>query len=94
LVERIAAKEDPDPVRDYVTLLCAIQLLNVLSADEPDFYRSEKPRFGLIAEVQQVLERRRSQFAFADEAERAKFFAWFDRWFVRRAEPAAVETPA
>ena len=30
LVERISEKEKPDPVRDYVTLLCAIQLLEVL----------------------------------------------------------------
>ena len=41
------------------------------------------------AEIHALLEQRRAQFTFADDEERARFFGWFERWFVRRAEPPA-----
>jgi hypothetical protein len=94
LVERISDSGATDPVRDYVTLLCALQLLKVLSKDEPDFYAAEKARFDLTADIDRQLEQRRSRFTFAEEEERARFFEWFDRWFVRRAEPAPERVPA
>src|SRR5262249_42904289 len=55
LVERISEKENPDPVRDYVTLLCAIRLLEILRLEKPDFYARETLRFGLVAEVRSLL---------------------------------------
>jgi hypothetical protein len=89
LVERISEKDAPEPVRDYVALLCAVQLLNVIRKDEPAFYAIEHARFTLVAEARAVIERVKTSFTFADEAERKQFFDWFEQWFLRRATPAA-----
>jgi hypothetical protein len=94
LVERIAEKQESDPVRDYVTLLCAIQLLNVIRKDEPEFYASALTRFALMDEARTVVEQVKARLTFAEDAERQQFFDWFERWFLRRAAPAAQESAA
>jgi hypothetical protein len=90
-VERISAKEEPDLVRDYVTLLCAIQLLEVLSREEPDFCARENLRFSLIVEARRLLDCFKLRFTSAGDEEHAQFFEWFERWFLRRANPAPQE---
>ena len=94
LVERISEKEEPSPVRDYVTLLCAIQLLEVLKKEEPEFHARERERFGLAAAARAVVEPVKARFTFASSDERERFFDWFESWFLRRANPAAKEPTA
>ena len=94
LVERVSEKEKPDPVRDYVTLLCAIQLLEILGKDEPDFYSRENRRFTLVNEARSRLEHLKMGFTFADERESHQFFEWFERWFLRRAVPSSKDAAA
>jgi hypothetical protein len=94
LVERIASKAEPEPVRDYIAILCAIQLLDVLRAEERDFYASEHQRFSLRAEAQDLLRTIKTRFAFAEAAQRQQFFDWFEPWFLRRAAPAGQEVSA
>ncbi len=91
LVERISEKAEPSPVRDYVTLLCAIQLLEVLKKEEPEFHARERERFGLAAAARAVVEPVKARFTFASPDERERFFDWFESWFLRRANPAPKE---
>ena len=94
LVERISEKDEPTPVRDYVTLLCAIQLLEVLKKKEPEFYASERGRFDLSADTRAALQPVKARFTFASNEERDQFFNWFELWFLRRANPAPQEPAA
>jgi hypothetical protein len=93
-VERISEKPEPDPVRDYVTLLCAIQLLDVLRKEEPDFYARERRRFDLSVDSRAALETVKARFTFAAEEDRRPFFDWLEHWFLRRAAPALREPVA
>jgi hypothetical protein len=70
--ERISEKEQHEPVRDYVTLLCAIQLLDVLKKEELEFYTSERKRFDLVAEVRTALNPVKARLSFANEQEQEK----------------------
>jgi hypothetical protein len=94
LIERISEKEEPDPVRDYITMLCAIQLLEVLKKEEPDFYAGERDRFELAVKARNLLSPLKQRFTFADEIEQQAFFEWFERWFLRRATSAPSEPAA
>jgi hypothetical protein len=91
LVGRIAEQEEPNLVRDYIALLCAIQLLDVLKKGEPEFYALERSRFDLAVKARATLELLKLRFTFAAEDEREKFFIWLERWFLRRATPADPE---
>jgi len=93
LYERTLESPSPEPVREYVTLLCAVQLLNVVRKDHPDFYKQEAARFDLVDEIRAALGRIRTRFTFGDEGERAHFFEWFDRWFLQRATPSGDVEP-
>jgi hypothetical protein len=92
LVERLPEKETPDPVADYVTLLCALQLLTVIKRDEPDFATKARDRFTLIDEIEAARDRLRPTIRFEGSGlpngEHDAFFTWLDRWFLRRAVPA------
>lgn len=94
LVERIASKAEPEPVRDYVAILCAIQLLDILRTEEGDFYTSERQRFRLRSEAQELLRTIKARFAFGEVPQRQQFFDWFEPWFLRRATPAGQELSA
>jgi hypothetical protein len=74
LVERISEKDQADPVRDYVTILCTIQLLELLKKEEPDFYTSERDRFELVAQARNILSSLKRQFTFASDSEQQAFF--------------------
>lgn len=95
LVERLPEKETPDPVGDYVTLLCALQLLTVIKRDEPEFATMARDRFTLIDEIEAALDRLRPAIRLEGSGllhgEHEAFFAWLDRWFLRRAVPASAE---
>lgn len=91
LVRRIAEREEPNLVRDYIALLCAIQLLDVLKKGEPEFYALERSRFDLAVTACATLELLKLRFTFAGKDEREQFFIWLERWFLRRAIPGGPE---
>jgi len=94
LVERIREKEGPVTVQDYVALLCAIQVLEVLRKDLPDFYAAEKGRFELVHEARTAADAVKARLSLTDTTvDRDAFFGWFEEWFLRRATPPP-ETPA
>jgi hypothetical protein len=91
LVEKISEKPESDPVRNYVTLLCAIQLLDVLRKEAPEFYAQERRRFDLMVDIRAVIDSLKARFNFSSQDERQLFFEWFEQWFLRRASPAFRE---
>lgn len=95
LLDRISEKAEPQPVRDYVTLLCAVQLLGVLVRDEPKFCGDESARLHLaMATARAAAEQVKARFTFATVEEREQFFNWFEPWFLRRAAPASPDKAA
>lgn len=96
LVERLSEKENREPVADYVTMLCARQLLTVLKRDYPDFAEKEGRRFGLIAEVKQAASSLSDRIELdpAFQGDREQFFQWLEHWFLGRAVPPPARTEA
>lgn len=93
LVEKISEKSEKDPVRDYITLLCAVQLLESLKKEEPDFYSKERERFELTVLARSSLVPIKETFSFGTVTERESFLDWFEQWFLRRATPEYMERP-
>jgi hypothetical protein len=94
LLERIADKIDEEPVRGYVTVLCALQLLYVLKDQEPEFYARHSERFALIDEAGELRDRIKGHLDLGADTERQAFCDWFERWFLKRATPARQEASA
>jgi len=91
LIERITVEEStPETlVERYVQLLCAKQLLRSVKS-EPDHEEFVASNADSIRDLDALIatgEHLRDRFAFDDEAERRKFFTWFERWFLKEAEP-------
>lgn len=100
LIERLtdeeAEKEGSDAVGDYITMLCARQLLTVLKRDYPAFAATESRRFELIAEARKTADALVEQIKLdpAFQGDRAQFFQWLEDWFLRRAVPAPAPKKA
>lgn len=87
LVERIREGKEPNAVRAYVTLLCAIQLLDVLQQLEPEFFASERAEFKLADEARNALDQVKALLTLPAGTHRDRFLDWLERWFIRRASP-------
>jgi hypothetical protein len=86
LLGRVAS-EDLGAVERYVVLLCARQLLDELAQAWPAFVAEQRDAWqALDARLSQARDVRAS-FTFAEPAERDRFLDWFERWFLKRAEP-------
>jgi hypothetical protein len=92
LLDRVWSEPDKfDMVDRYVIGLCARQLCWEIARDYQEFWRSHpgdakslEARFAGLAEIRnQLLEEHGSGFG--------DFLNWFDRWFLKRAEPVEVE---
>ena len=91
LIERVSEEQDPDHVRRYIVLLCARQALDILEREHPDLVAVHRRD---MSELRQRLEEAgkiRDAFNFGDDEDRARFFGWFDRWFLRPARPVTAE---
>ena len=87
LIERVAEEEDSDAVRRYVVLLCARQLLDGLEREEPKLVaENRRDVIDLRGQLETASEIRKT-IGFGTETERDQFFKWFDRWFLRSAQP-------
>ena len=90
LLERIGSDDAAgDDVDRYVILLCASQLAREIARDYPTYWaehgddvRALHGRFETLGAIRQRLVDRHS-------ADLGGFLNWFDRWFLRRAEPVA-----
>lgn len=89
LLQRVLDEEkEADPVRRYVLLLCARQVLDRVKKEAPEDFRAAHrqdlqtlaSRLDQIAEVREAL-------SFSTAGERADFLKWFEGWFLSRAAP-------
>lgn len=81
LIDKVAQDEQADRVNRYVTLLCARQLLQLLEKKYPKFRASHQAGFERLEEQLQVINGVQAGFSFDTQAERQKFFDWFERMF-------------
>lgn len=94
LLDRLDAPEQAlDAVDRYVILLCARQVLEQLEKHQQDFaaaHARDLQALGLrLAKSEQV----RPLFTFGEPAERKQFLDWFERWFLKRAQPTETNAP-
>lgn len=90
LLDRIELKEAAgDDVDRYVIQLCARQLAREMARNYPAYWAEHaddvhalEARFEALSAIRQRLVERHS-------AELGAFLDWFDRWFLKRAEPVA-----
>jgi hypothetical protein len=94
LLERIRSNDGgEDDVNRYVTLLCARQLARELERDYPSYWAS-RPGDAVCLNAQFAnLSTIRERLVQRDPAELGGFLDWFDRWFLKRAEPVPEMPP-
>ena len=94
LLERIASDDAAgDDVDCYVILLCARQLVREIERDHPEYWslhgedvRALNARFAALGAIRKrLLDRNPGQLD--------GFLDWFDRWYLKRAEPVAEVQP-
>jgi hypothetical protein len=91
LLERVLADETKEEtVTRYVIVLCAKQLVRRVREEHPKFRAAHAGAFQTLERQVRKGERIRDCFTFGTPEERADFLAWFDEWFLKRAEPMEV----
>lgn len=93
LLERVLAdsqSQTGDRVEQYVVTLCARQLLCVLKGAHPDYWAEHREDVKKLEAQLAGAESLRTALA-AENAEMPAFLEWFERWFLKRAEPLSRE---
>lgn len=86
LLDRVLAEDaKEDDVTRYIILLCARQLMQLLQREDPEFLRQRREDVAELEGHLIRLEEVRARFTFEDPDRRARFFEWFDRWFLTPA---------
>lgn len=94
LLDRLDDPEQKvDAVDRYVVLLCAQQVLEQLAKDWPDFAAGHKDDLQKLRQRLAKSDEVRQSFTFGEPAEREKFLDWFERWFLKQAEPMEAAEP-
>lgn len=92
LIERVVDDGDfSDPVDRYVIIQCARQLRAWVEARWPDFWSEHT---GDVVELDAQIDRAhpiREALIATSPDEMKPFLDWFDRWFLKRAEPTPTE---
>lgn len=92
LLDRVRADDSAlDPVDRYVITMCAKQLCQEIAQSYPDYWAESKAdtealdaQFAALAILREELTKKNGE-GFGD------FLVWFDRWFLKRAEPVQVD---
>ena len=91
LLNRIQSERDKsDPVDRYVVVLCARQLCRQVAQKYPDYWKQNADD---VADLDKRIEEAgtvREEMIAERGADFADFLAWFDPWFLRRAERVEV----
>jgi hypothetical protein len=92
LLGHLSSVEEGDDVERYVIVLCATQLVNEIQTKFPGFW-SENPNEveALSRQISDLkLTIRQALVARAPDS-MGEFLDWFDRWFIKRAEPMEAQ---
>ncbi|MGE0552574.1 MAG: hypothetical protein AB7R55_04005 [Gemmatimonadales bacterium] len=88
LLDRIGADGAVgDDVDRYVILLCARQLAREVARRYPEYWAEHREDAAALERRFEAAAAIRERLVEQDPARLAPFLDWFDRWFVRRAEP-------
>jgi hypothetical protein len=72
-------------------LLCARQLLGQLRNEAPDFCAAHRRELKEVETRLDAIETVKQELSFGTPGEREAFLGWFEKWFLRRAQPAEAE---
>lgn len=92
LVDRIAKRANQDPVRAYVTLLCAKQLLDDVRDRWPEYSGAHRDRIRSLEKQLTAIGEFRGQLAKGAGPDHGAFLEWFEKWFLARAAELEVGT--
>lgn len=81
-----------DAVDQYVTLLCARQLVQEMSR-ESDFWEKHREDARELQESLRTIEPIRNRLVEQDPEKMPAFLSWFESWFLRRARPIEEDRP-
>jgi hypothetical protein len=87
-------KGGDDLVEHYVMALCARQMVTELRRDEADFFREHSDEAKWLDDQLGIAETLRNALAASGDPSMAEFLDWFEKWFLRRAEPVEREVRA
>ena len=87
--EAATAGHDMNEVDRYLVLLCALQLCDKVRQDAPDFWNEYRTQAEVVLKRLQERTSLRTTLC-ANDPEMPAFMDWFDRWFLKRAEPAVL----
>lgn len=76
-----------DVIDQYVTLLCACQLLQEMGREHPTFWEKHKSNVLETQETLKNIDRIRSAMLEKDPIILPDFLGWFEKWFLQRAKP-------
>lgn len=93
LLDRVLSNDGKlDAVDKYVLVLCAQQMCESIRNDHSTYWASRRRDAEVLAEqFKRVNVIREELVSTNKEDDFAEFLAWFDRWFLRRAEAPEVE---
>jgi hypothetical protein len=86
LLDKVIEDDKADRVHRYVTLLCALQLLDRIEKDFPDFRAKYRKSFKTIRDQLKEIDAIEAGFSFETPEVRAAFFAWFRETFLKPAK--------
>lgn len=91
LLDRVASEEETlDNVDRYVITMCAKQLCREIESYDPEYWGRHSADAKALDNRFEKLAGLREQLISSNGDDFAEFLKWFERWFLRRAEP--VET--
>jgi len=86
LLDKVAARDDHDPVHAYVMLLCAKQLRDRVKREYREFYRDHRSVTTRLDERLGRLDQVRAELGLAGD-DSQQFLDWYERSFVREIKP-------
>ena len=92
LLDRVASEEGRlDSVDRYVIAMCAKQLCHEIASYDPAYWGQHSADAKALDEHFQSLTGLREHLISSNGDDFAEFLGWFDRWFLRRAEPVEAD---
>jgi hypothetical protein len=91
LLNRLSGGEEVDPVDRYLIVQCAHQLIVELKGDYPEFWSEHSHASSVLSDAISALKSTTHQALVASGTKgMSEFLDWFDRRFVKRAEPVGA----
>ena len=84
-------EEKGETIEHYIIMLCALQMINELRKDYPEFWKNHKHDENALKVRLDSLTILRDKIIAKDQEKMQAFMEWFDSWFLKRAKPVEKE---